>query len=53
MDYIQYGAIPDFVDSMSAARAVPHLDTSRYPSVMGWKREREARQAAERDAAQG
>lgn len=53
MDYIQYGAIPDFVDSMSATRAVPHLDTSRYPSVMGWKREREARQAAERDAAQG
>ena len=43
MDYIQYGAIPDFVDSMSAARAIPHLDTARYPSVMKWKAQRQSR----------
>ena len=43
MDYIQYGAIPDFVDSMSAARAIPHLDTARYPSVMKWKAQRRNR----------
>ncbi len=42
MDYIQYGAIPDFVDSMSAARAIPHLDTARYPSVMEWKARRQS-----------
>ena len=43
MDYIQYGAIPDFVDAMSAARAIPHLDTARYPSVMAWKAQRQKR----------
>ena len=29
MEYIQYGAIPDFVQSMEAARAIPHMDTAR------------------------
>lgn len=33
MEYIQYGAIPDFVQNMEAARALPHLDMARYPSV--------------------
>lgn len=36
MDYIQYGAIPNFVESMQAAAAIPHLDMSRYPSVQKW-----------------
>ena len=46
MDYIQYGAIPDFVDSMGAARAIPHLDAARYPSVAVWKAQRESRARA-------
>ena len=33
MDYIQYGAIPNFVETMQAAAAIPHLDMARYPSV--------------------
>ena len=33
MDYIQYGAIPNFVETMQAAAAIPHLDAARYPSV--------------------
>lgn len=41
MTYIQYGAIPNFVETMQAAAAVPHLDGSRYPSVAKWKKRRE------------
>ena len=33
MEYIQFGAVGDFVSRMTAAMAVPHMDMSRYPSV--------------------
>lgn len=39
-DYIQFGEVANFVDIMSAARGIPHLDVSRYPSVIRWKEER-------------
>lgn len=34
MDYVQFGAVDDFLHLMVAATAVPHTDFSRYPSVM-------------------
>lgn len=36
-DYIQFGEVANFVDLMSAAQGIPHLDSSRYPSVAAWK----------------
>ena len=39
-DYIQFGEVANFVDIMSAAQGIPHLDISRYPSVVAWKAER-------------
>lgn len=39
-DYIQFGEVANFVDIMSAAQGIPHLDVSRYPSVIAWKEER-------------
>lgn len=33
MDYIQFGAVEDFVHLMGAAMAFPHTDLERYPSV--------------------
>ena len=39
-DYIQFGEVANFVDIMSAAQGIPHLDTARYPSVARWKAER-------------
>ena len=39
-DYIQFGEVANFVDIMSAAQGIPHLDQSRYPSVARWKAER-------------
>ena len=39
-DYIQFGEVANFVDIMSAAQGIPHLDISRYPSVAKWKAER-------------
>ena len=41
-DYIQFGEVANFVDIMSAAQGIPHLDISRYPSVAKWKAERKA-----------
>ena len=41
-DYIQFGEVANFVDIMSAAQGIPHLDVSRYPSVARWKAERKA-----------
>ena len=41
-DYIQFGEVANFVDIMSAAQGIPHLDLKRYPSVMQWKAERKA-----------
>ena len=41
-DYIQFGEVANFVDIMSAAQGIPHLDISRYPSVAAWKAERKA-----------
>ena len=41
-DYIQFGEVANFVDIMSAAQGIPHLDLSRYPSVAKWKAERKA-----------
>ena len=35
MEYIQFGAVGDFVSRMTAAMAIPHTDLSRYPSVAG------------------
>jgi len=39
-DYIQFGEVANFVDIMSAAQGIPHLDVNRYPSVMAWKADR-------------
>lgn len=36
-DYIQFGEVANFVDIMSAAQGIPHLDINRYPSVAKWK----------------
>lgn len=33
MEYIQFGAVGDFVSRMVAAQAIPHTDLSLYPSV--------------------
>lgn len=33
MEYIQFGAVADFVSRMVAAQAIPHTDITRYPSV--------------------
>lgn len=33
MEYVQFGAVADFIDRMRAARAIPHTDMRRYPSV--------------------
>lgn len=33
MEYIQFGAVEDFVHLMGAAMAFPHTDIERYPSV--------------------
>ena len=33
MEYIQFGAVPDFVQRMVGAAAIPHTDLERYPSV--------------------
>ena len=41
-DYIQFGEVANFVDIMSAAQGIPHLDVSRYPSVQKLKAERKA-----------
>ena len=41
-DYIQFGEVANFVDIMSAAQGIPHLDQSRYPSVQKWKTQRNA-----------
>ena len=41
-DYIQFGEVANFVDIMSAAPGIPHLDVSRYPSVIRWKEERKS-----------
>ena len=41
-DYIQFGEVANFVDIMSAAQGIPHLDVNRYPSVAKWKAERKA-----------
>ena len=34
MEYIQFGAVEDFLHLMTAAMAVPHTDYQRYPSVL-------------------
>ena len=39
-DYIQFGEVANFVDIMSAAQGIPHLDSKRYPSVAQWKKAR-------------
>ena len=39
-DYIQFGEVANFVDIMSAAQGIPHLDVTRYPSVIRWKEDR-------------
>ena len=42
-DYIQFGEVANFVDIMSAAQGIPHLDIKRYPTVARWKAERQQR----------
>ena len=39
-EYIQFGEVANFVDIMSAAQGIPHLDVSRYPTVMARKAQR-------------
>lgn len=34
MTYVQFGAVEDFLEKMTAASALPHTDLDRYPSVM-------------------
>ena len=34
MEYVQFGAVEDFLQIMVAAAAFPHTDYRRYPSVM-------------------
>ncbi len=34
MEYIQFGAVEDFLHLMVAAAAIPHTDYQRYPSVV-------------------
>jgi len=41
-DYIQFGEVANFVDIMSAAQGIPHLDSSRYPTVQRWKADRKS-----------
>ena len=41
MQYIQYGAIPNFVETMQAAAAIPSLATEAYPSVKKWVQQRQ------------
>lgn len=33
MEYVQFGAVEDFLHRMSAAQAVPHTDIQKFPSV--------------------
>ncbi|MCD7715024.1 MAG: ASKHA domain-containing protein [Lachnospiraceae bacterium] len=33
MTYVQFGAVEDFLEKMTAASALPHTDLERYPSV--------------------
>ena len=33
MEYVQFGAVEDFLHLMVAATAIPHTDLQRYPSV--------------------
>lgn len=33
MEYIQFGAVADFISRMTGAMAIPHTDLSRYPTV--------------------
>ncbi|MCD7813105.1 MAG: ASKHA domain-containing protein [Lachnospiraceae bacterium] len=33
MTYVQFGAVEDFLQKMTAASALPHTDLERYPSV--------------------
>ena len=33
MQYVQFGAVEDFLELMGAARAIPHTDLQRFPSV--------------------
>ena len=44
MDYIQYGAIYNFVENMQAAAYIPHIDAASYPSAARWHRERRERE---------
>ena len=34
MEYVQFGAVEDFLQLMAAATAIPHTDLQRYPSVV-------------------
>ena len=34
MVYIQFGAVDNFLHLMEGARVIPHIDYSRYPSVV-------------------
>ena len=34
MEYIQFGAVDDFLHLMVAAEALPHTDLKQYPSIV-------------------
>ena len=40
MEYVQFGAVEDFIHRMTAARAIPHTDLQRFPSVAERLKER-------------
>lgn len=44
MEYVQFGAVEDFIQRMAAARAIPHTDLQRFPSVEKKLEERRRRQ---------
>ena len=39
MEYVQFGEVEQFIHLMDGARALPHTDLERYPSVQKKLRE--------------
>ena len=41
MQYVQFGAVEEFIELMRAAQAIPHTDLQRFPSVLARLEERQ------------
>lgn len=41
MQYVQFGAVEEFIELMRAAQAIPHTDLQRFPSVLARLKERQ------------